>query len=327
MKALIYNTFGGPEVLEYGDMSDPVIGSNEVLIRMKAIGLNFADVYRRKGNYHLEGKPPYILGYEGAGIVEQVGADIQDIQIGDRLAFADVPFANAELVAVPYDKAIPLPEAISFEEASSVLLQGLTAHYLTKDSYAVKQNDIVLVHAAAGGVGQLLIQIAKLLGGKVIGLTSSEEKAVAAQEAGADVVFLYKDDWKSAVLNETNGKGVDVVYESVGSTLMDSFASTRIGGTVVFYGMAGGDPVSVDPRMLMDTSKTLTGGDLWNVLTSREERVARSSELFRWMEVGKVKVAKPTTFALHQGQEAHRYLESRQSTGKILLIPANGEAE
>lgn len=327
MKALIYNTFGGPDVLEYHDMPDPVIAPNEVLVRMKAIGLNFADVYRRKGNYHLEGKPPYILGYEGAGIVEQVGADIQGIQKGDRIAFADVPFANAELVAVPMDKAIPLPEAISFEEASSVLLQGLTAHYLTNDSYSVNKNDVVLVHAAAGGVGQLLIQITKLLGGKVIGLTSSEEKAEAANVAGADVVFLYKDDWKSAVLHETNGKGVDVVYESVGSTLMDSFAATRVGGTVVFFGMAGGDPVSVDPRMLMDTSKTLTGGDLWNVLTSREERVARSGELFRWMEEGKVKLAKPTTFALHEGQEAHRYLESRQSTGKILLIPSNGESK
>ncbi|PUB10459.1 quinone oxidoreductase [Paenisporosarcina sp. OV554] len=325
MKALVYNTFGGPEVLEYREIADPVIGPNEVLIRMKAIGLNFADVYRRKGNYHLAGQPPYILGYEGAGIVKQVGKDVHGIQVGDHLAFADVPFANAELVAVPLDKAIPLPDSISFEDASSVLLQGLTAHYLTKDSYAVKTNDVVLVHAAAGGVGQLLIQIAKLLGGKVIGLTSSKEKAMVAQEAGADNVFLYSDDWKLAVLEETNGKGVDVVYESVGSTLMDSFAVTRIGGTVVFYGMAGGDPVAIDPRMLMDTSKTLTGGDLWNVLTSLEQRVTRSSELFQWMEEGKVRVSKPTIFALHDGQEAHRYLESRKSTGKILLIPSNGE--
>jgi NADPH2:quinone reductase len=288
---------------------------------MKSIGLNFADIYRRKGNYHLAGKPPYILGYEGAGIVEQVGTKVEGIRLGDRIAFADVPFANAELVAVPEEKAIPLPKTISFEEASSVLLQGLTAHYLTKDSYSVQKKDVVLVHAAAGGVGQLLIQFAKLLGAKVIGLTSSKEKAVVAQEAGADVVFLYVDDWKLAVHEETNGKGVDVVYESVGSTLMDSFAATRIGGTVVFYGMAGGDPALVDPRMLMDTSKTLTGGDLWNVLTSREERVARSNELFHWMEEGKVTVSKPTTFSLRDGQEAHRYLESRKSTGKILLIP------
>lgn len=317
----MFKTFGGPEVLEYGDITDPTIGPDEILLSMKAIGLNFADIYRRKGNYHLAGEPPYILGYEGAGIVEETGANVQGISVGDRIAFADVPYANAELVAVPVEKAIPLPETISFADAASVLLQGLTAHYLTKDSYAVKKNDIVLVHAAAGGVGQLLVQIVKLLGGTAIGLTSSNEKAAAAKEAGADKVFLYQDDWKHKVLEETNGKGVDVVYESVGSTLQDSFEVTRTGGTVVFYGMAGGDPALVDPRMLMDTSKTLTGGDLWNVLTSREERVARSNELFRWIEAGKVRVSEPTVFALRDGQEAHRYLESRKSMGKILLIP------
>ncbi|MBS4212746.1 quinone oxidoreductase family protein [Neobacillus rhizophilus] len=321
MKALVFKTFGGPEVLEYGEVMDPVIGPDEILVRMKAIGLNFADIYRRKGNYHLAGEPPYILGYEGAGIVEKVGAEVQGISTGDRIAFADVPFANAELVAVPYEKLIPLPESISFKEAASILLQGLTAHYLTRDSYAVKNNDVVLVHAAAGGVGQLLVQIIKLLGGKVIGLTSSKEKVEAAKKVGADLVLQYRDDWKQKVLEETNGKGVDVVYESIGSTLMDSFAVTRIGGTVVFYGMAGGDPAPVDPRLLMDTSKTLTGGDLWNVLTSREERVTRSKELFRWIEEGKVKVSEPTTFALRDGQEAHRFLESRKSTGKILLLP------
>ncbi|MDQ6597690.1 quinone oxidoreductase family protein [Bacillus salipaludis] len=321
LKALVFNTYGGPEVLEYHEIMDPIIGPDQILVRMKAIGLNFADIYRRKGNYHLAGKPPYILGYEGAGIVEKVGAEVQGISLGDRIAFADVPFANAELVAVPYEKLIPLPELVSFEQAASILLQGLTAHYLTSDSYAVKNNDVILVHAAAGGVGQLLVQIVKLLGGRVIGLTSSLEKVEVIKKAGADFVALYKDDWKQKVLEVTNGKGVDIVYESVGSTLMDSFAVTRIGGTVVFYGMSGGDPVPVDPRMLMDASKTLTGGDLWNVLTSMEERITRSNELFRWIEEGKLKVSEPTTFALKEGQEAHRYLESRKSTGKILLIP------
>lgn len=321
MKALVFNTFGGPEVLEYSEVKEPVLNSDEILVRMQAIGLNFADIYRRKGNYHLVGQPPFILGYEGAGIVEQVGESIQGVKVGDRIAFADVPHANAELVAVPMDKAIPLPENISFNEAASVLLQGLTAHYLTKDSYKVKKNDVVLVHAAAGGVGQLLVQIVKLLGGKVIGLTSSIEKAESAKAVGADSVYLYHDDWKQKVLEETNGRGVDVVYESVGSTLEESFEATRIGGTIVFYGMAGGDPAPVDPRMLMDTSKTLTGGDLWNILISHEERVTRSNELFRWMEEGKVVVSKPKVFPLSDGQEAHQYLESRKSTGKILLIP------
>ena len=321
MKALVFNTFGGPEVLEYREIDHPMIGHEEILVNMKAIGLNFADIYRRKGNYHLSGKPPYILGYEGAGMVEKVGENVEGIKVGDRIAFADVPYANAEFVAVPFEKAIPVPESISLKDAAAVLLQGLTAHYLSRDSYAVKENDVVLVHAAAGGVGQLLVQIVNLLGGKVIGLTSSVKKAAAAKDARAETVFLYQDDWKKQVIEVTGGKGVDVVFDSVGSTLSDSFEVTRVGGTVVFYGMAGGDPAPVDPRMLMDTSKTLTGGDLWNVLTSRAERVARSKELFRWMDEGKVRVAEPAVFALKDGQEAHRHLESRKSTGKILLIP------
>ncbi|WP_391118381.1 quinone oxidoreductase family protein [Psychrobacillus sp. L3] len=321
MKALIFETFGGPEVLQYKDIAKPIIKENEVLVRTKAIGLNFADIYRRKGNYHLAGNPPFILGYEGSGIVEQVGVDATDWKVGDRIAFADVPFANAELVAVPMEKAIPLPNDLSFEIAASVLLQGLTAQYLTSDSYKVSAGDTILVHAAAGGVGQNLIQIGKLLGAKVIGLTSSLEKSEAAYSVGADHVFLYTDNWINEVKKVTSGVGVDAVYESVGSTLADSFDVTRIGGTVVFYGMSGGDPALVDPRMLMDTSKTLTGGDLWNVLTSLEERKKRSKQLFDWILEGEIKLKEPTTFSLQDGAEAHRLLESRKSVGKILLIP------
>ncbi|WP_391205538.1 quinone oxidoreductase family protein [Psychrobacillus sp. L4] len=321
MKALIFETFGGPEVLQYKDIAKPIIKENEVLVRTKAIGLNFADIYRRKGNYHLAGNPPFILGYEGSGIIEQIGEGIKNLKVGDRIAFADVPFANAEFVVVPMEKAIPLPDELSFETAASVLLQGLTAQYLTSDSYKVKAGDTILIHAAAGGVGQNLIQIGKLLGAKVIGLTSSLEKSEAAYSIGADHVFLYKDNWSTEVKEVTNGVGVDVVFESVGSTLADSFEVTRIGGTVVFYGMSGGDPALVDPRMLMDTSKTLTGGDLWNVLTSLEERKQRSKQLFDWILEGKIELKEPTTFSLQDGAEAHNLLESRKSVGKIILIP------
>jgi NADPH:quinone reductase len=321
MKALVFEKFGGPDVIHYQEIDSPVMGPDEVLIEMKAIGLNFADVYRRKGNYHLAGNPPYICGYEGAGIVKSVGSKVTGIEAGDRIAFADVPYANAELVAVPKEKAIPLPDDISYETAAALLLQGLTAHYLTRDSYAIKSGDTALIHAAAGGVGQLLVQIIKILGGTVIGLTSSEEKRQAALSIGADHMFLYSEDWKQQVKDVTEDNGADVVFESVGSTLMDSFEITRVGGTVVFFGMAGGDPVSVDPRMLMDTSKTLTGGDLWNVLTSHEERVSRSHELFGWIQEGKLKVSEPTAFPLSEGAKAHEYLGSRKSTGKILLIP------
>jgi NADPH:quinone reductase len=320
MKALVFEKFGGPDVLNYREINAPLFGPDDILLEMKAIGLNFADIYRRKGNYHLEGQPPYILGYEGAGIVKSIGSNVSNVKVGDRIAFADVPAANAELVAVPKDKAIPIPDGVSFESAASLLLQGLTAHYLTKDSFSVKKGDVALVHAAAGGVGQLLIQIIKLLGGTAVGLTSSEEKRQIALTAGAESVFLYSDNWKQQLMEMTSGKGVDVVYESVGSTLMNSFEVTRVGGTVVFFGMAGGDPVKVDPRMLMDTSKTLTGGDLWNVLTSYEERVTRSGELFKWIADGKVTISK-TVFPLNEGGKAHEYIESRKSTGKILLIP------
>lgn len=319
MKALTFSTFGSSAVLEYIDVPKPILNNDEILVEMRAIGLNFADVYRRKGNYHLKGNPPFIAGYEGAGIV--VNANNQPgFKIGDRIAFADVPFSNAELVAVPVANAIPLPNSISFETASTILLQGLTAHYLATDSHKTKKGETVLIHASAGGVGQFLTQISKLLGAKVIGLTSSKEKAEIALQNGADKVFLYSEDWKSQVLSFCPN-GVDVVYDSIGSTLSDSFEVTKNCGQVVFFGMAGGDPDFVNPRMLMDTSKTLTGGDLWSYLTSKEERIKRANQLFDWINSNQITIAEPTVFKLSEGKKAHDYLESRKSTGKIILIP------
>jgi NADPH2:quinone reductase len=322
MKALCLEKFGGPEVLQCRDLPDVQLQPGCMLVRMKAIGLNFADIYRRRGHYYLKGSSPYILGYEGAGVVEQVSGDVKCYKLGDRIAFADVPHANAEMVLVPQEHAIPLPDDITFETAASLLLQGLTAQYLTHDSYKLAAGEEVLVHAAAGGVGQLLVQISKLLGAKVIGLTSTEEKKIAALAAGADDVLLYSDPWAAKVIEwSTHAQGVDVVYDSVGSTLMDSFAAVKTKGSVVFYGMSGGDPAPVDPRMLMDTSKTLTGGDLWNHITSREERVSRAGRLFEWIRNGQLRLENPVKFLLSEGADAHRLLESRKSTGKILLVP------
>ncbi|MFC5451883.1 quinone oxidoreductase family protein [Paenibacillus aestuarii] len=322
MKALIFETFGGPEVLRYAEIPDPLLTPGTVLVRTQAIGLNFADIYRRRGNYHLSGQPPYILGYEGAGIVERVAEDVRDIQVGDRIAFADVPYANAELVAVPRERAVPLPADIAYEQAAGVLLQGMTAHYLVNDSYRVQPGDDILVHAAAGGVGQLLTQLCKIKGARVIGLTSTDAKRAIAQAAGADEVLLYGSDWTAGVLQwSADQQGVQAAYDSVGSTLMSSFAAVRTKGTVVFYGMAGGDPAPVDPRMLMDTSKTLTGGDLWNHVTSRENRIERARALFDLLRSGQLKTERFKRFALQDGAEAHKLLESRNSTGKILLIP------
>ncbi|AFD05766.1 quinone oxidoreductase family protein [Solitalea canadensis] len=318
MKALCFDRFGDADVLYYGEVADPNLKQGEVMVELKAIGLNFADVYRRKGNYHLKGNPPYIAGYEGAGVVINNNGSSK-FKIGDRVGFADVPFANAALVAVPETHLIPLPEKITFETAAASLLQGLTAQYLATDSHAVSQGEFVLIHAVAGGVGQLLTQICKLKGATVIGLTSSPEKAAIAHHAGVDEIFLYSENWVEKVINYT--KGVHITYDSVGSTLTNSFTATRDTGHVVFYGMSGGDPAPVDPRMLMDTSKTLTGGDLWSYLTSGEERIKRSNQLFEWIIAGQIKLDEPTKFRLSEGADAHRYLESRKSTGKILLIP------
>ena len=323
MKALYFNDFGAAEVLRYGELPEPEIKSGQALVKMHAVGLNFADVYRRRGNYHLAGKPPFILGYEGAGEIVAVGeTSPTDLKPGDRAAFADSPFANAELVAVDTEKLVKLPAAIDYETAAAAMLQGLTAHYLTNDSHRIKAGETALVHAAAGGVGLLLTQIIKIKDGKVLAVVSSEAKRTAALEAGADTAVLYNEDWvEEARKFGKNENGVDVVFDSVGTTLDASLAAVRTGGQVVFYGMAGGDPEKVDPRRLMDESKTLTGGDLWNVLTSGKERKCRSAELFSWITEGKLKVRIAKRFPLADTRAAHEFLESRAAIGKVLLIP------
>lgn len=305
MKALYFEHFGGPDVLRYGDVPDPRPREGFSLVRTSAIGMNFADVYRRRGNYHLAGQPPYIPGYEAAGSV--VGS-------GQRVAFADSPFANAQLVAVPNDKLIPLPDDISEEIAASLLLQGLTAHFLTHDSYRVGEGDVAVVHAAAGGVGLILTQLLRHAKAHVIAFASTPQKCEAARAHGADEAYTY-DDWPQ------RASGANVIYDAVGTTLDASISAVRVGGTVVMYGMAGGDPKAVNPRVLMDGSKTLTGGDLWNVLTSREQRVQRANELFDLVRSGALKVPVARRFALRDGAQAHAFLESRSAIGKVLLIP------
>jgi NADPH:quinone reductase len=319
MKALTFSSFGSPEVLQYIDVSVPTLKEDELLVQMKAIGLNYADVYRRQGNYHLKGEPPFIAGYEGAGVVANANC-INGFKIGDRICFADVPYSNAQMVAVSVNHAIPIASDISFETAAAVMLQGLTAQYLSQNSYAVKEDDKVLIHACAGGVGQLLAQICKMKNAIVIGLTSSKDKAAVAKQNGADEVFLYNDDWVKEI-REFTANGCDVVYESVGTTLLQSFEATKEKGTVVFFGFADGNPPHIDPRMLMDGSKTLVGGDLWSYLNSKDERIKRSKELFSWIASGKIKIPAPIIFALKDGKAAHELIESRKSTGKIVLIP------
>jgi NADPH2:quinone reductase len=322
MHALVFHEFGTADVLRHEQLPDPVPGPAQALVRMRAVGLNFADIYRRKGNYHLAGTPPWILGYEGAGEVVSAPAGC-GLAPGQPVGFADSPFSNAELCAVDVDKLIPLPEAITFETAAASLLQGLTAQYLCRDSYRVRAGDWAVVHAAAGGVGLLLTQILRHLGARVVAIASTEDKRQAAREAGAEHV-VATEGWVDAVKTATGGRGADVVYDSVGATLRDSLDAARIGGTVVFYGMAAGDPAPVDPRLLMDRSLTLVGGDLWNVLTSADERRVRAAELFGWIEAGVVRVRISRTHALRDGAAAHRELEGRGVIGKIVLLPCAG---
>lgn len=318
MRALFMDKFGGPEVLQWGERPDPVRATGQAVVRMHSVGLNFADVYRRNGNYHLSGTAPWILGYEGAGVIEQPAEGDLLFPVGTRVGFADMPQANAECVAVDLDKLIPLPDDIAFDTAAASLLQGLTAQYLVTDSYRVRRDDLAVVHAAAGGVGLLLVQMLKANGAKVLGVASSSQKQAAALAAGADAACGY-DQLPVQTKRWSHGRGADVVYDSVGRTLVDSLAAARIGGTVVFYGMAAGDPDLVDPRLLMDRSLTLTGGDLWNVLTSASIRRARAAALFAQIGNGQLRPNIAARFTLSDGAKAHAYLESRAAIGKVLL--------
>jgi NADPH:quinone reductase len=320
VKALCLDRFGEAALLALRELPDPPLRPGTARVRMKAIGLNFADIYRRRGNYTIEGSPPYVLGYEGAGIVEEVDV-AGEVKPGDRVGFADVARANADTVVAPVDRLVPLPHAISFDVAAASLLQGLTAQYLVNDSHRLATGESMLVHAAAGGVGLLLVQLGRMRGARVFGITSTRAKAVDAERAGADRVFLYDEDWGAAARAATGGRGVDIVYDSVGSTLDASLGAARTGGQVVFFGMAGGDPAPVAPRRLMDESKTLTGGDLWNVLTTREERLRRAAELFSWIEAGSLTITIAARLPLADGARAHELLEGRGTVGKILLVP------
>ena len=319
MRALVFNRFGGPEVLYSDELPDPIPGPGQALVKTRAIGLNFADVYRRQGRYHLVGSPPYIAGYEGAGVIESAPPG-SGLAPGDRVAWADAPMSNAEQVAVDVDRLIPLPDDIGFDTAAALLLQGLTAQYLVTDSHPLRAGETALVHAAAGGVGQLLVQLCKQRGARVIALASTEAKCEIARAGGADEAFTYGVGWVDEARRFGQG-GVDVVYDSIGTTLHASIDAARVGGTVVFYGFAGGDPPAIDPRLLMDGSKSITGGDLWNVLRHADDRRSRAAVLFEQVRAGALSVAIDSRFPLAEGAAAHARLESRLATGKVLLIP------
>lgn len=320
MKAVGFIDTGGAEVLHALELPRPVPAAHEAVVRTFAVGVNFADIYRRRGEYAVVPPSPYVLGYEGAGVVEEIGAQVRNVKVGDRVAFANVPRANAEFVSAPKTSLVRIPESVSFEQASGILLQGLTAHYLTHDSHALKQGETILVHSGASGVGLLLLQYSRRIGAHAIAVVSSDAKAEMALKAGASEVIVTeasKPDWKS----RAGRRAIDVVYDAVGSTLGDSLEVVRSRGKVVFYGWAGGLPALVDPRVLMSESKTLVGGDLWSYVGEASELKRRSEKVFGDLAAGVLELRIDRRFGLADAADAHRYLESRKSMGKVLLIP------
>lgn len=317
MNALYFEKFGDREVLQYGKIQRPKIKQDEILVKTEYIGLNFADIYRRRGEYHIEKHIPYINGYEAAGVVEAVGAKVKNQQIGETVLFVDVPFANAEYVAVPSDRAIRLPATIDSKLAASVGLQGLTADFLAHDLGQNIRDEKVFITGISGGVGQLLSQILIADGLAVYGSASSAEKKSLALAHGVREVFPSREtDWVESVEGQ-----FATVYDGVGSTLPQSLDLLKHRGKVVFFGMAGGAPIKVDPVTLMSESKSLLTGDLWDYLTSYQERKLRSERLFNYFEQGKIKISEPTVFSLADGKAAHEFLETGKSIGKVLLKP------
>jgi len=314
MKALVFDWFGPPDVLRYSDVARPEAGVGEVLVRTEFIGVNFADIYRRRGTYHIEPHSPYIDGYEAAGIVAEGPADLT----GRRVLFVDTPLANAEYVAVPVDHLIMLPDAVDTRLAATVGLQGLTADFLAHDLGRNLHGEQVFVTGVAGGVGQLLAQMLIADGAEVYGSASTPQKRQVALDLGVHQVWSSRD---TAWVADNQGR-FDTVYDGIGTTLAQSVQLVKPRGAVVFFGMAGGDPAPVDPLTLLAGSKRLLTGDLWDFLTCADERQSRAERLFKYLAEGAIRVSEPTVFRLANGREAHRLLESGTSTGKVLLRPA-----
>ncbi len=322
MKAVRVHQTGGVEALIYEEVQKPEPGEGEARVKIEASGVNFIDIYLRLGLYKRE--LPFTLGQEGGGIVDAVGPNVTDVKPGDRVAYAMVPGSYAEYAIVPVWKLVQIPQEVDIKEATAVMLQGLTAHYLTHSTYRLKQGETTLVHAAGGGTGQLIVQMAKLRGVRVIGTVSTEEKAALAREAGADEVIMYTQvDFETEVKRLTNNVGVDVVYDSVGKdTFEKSLGCLHPRGYLALFGQSSGPVSSFNPQILNSKgSLFLTRPTLGHYIANRTELLERANDLFNWMAVGKLKVRIDQTFPLAEVADAHQYLEDRNSKGKILLIP------
>lgn len=320
MKAIRVYKYGSPEVLTLEDIALPEPKQGEVRVKIEFSGINFVDIYQRKGLYPI--KLPFTLGQEAAGIVDKIADDVKDIKIGDRVAYTSALGSYAEYAIVPAWRLVKIPYGISTQYASAVMLQGMTAHYLAFSTYPLKAGDTALVHAAAGGVGLLLIQILKRIGAKVIGNVSTEQKANLARQAGADEVLLYtKIDWESEIKRLTNGKGVDVVYDGVGiETFEKSLNCLRPRGYMILFGQSSGPVPPVDLQILNTKGGLfITRPSLIQYTANRQELLWRANDLFQWMLKDDLKIKIDSIFPLEQAAKAHQKLESRNTAGKLLL--------
>ena len=322
MKAVRVHKYGGPEVLTMDDIPVPEPKAGEARVKIEAIGVNFIDIYQRTGLYPIQ--TPFTLGSEGAGVVDAVGSGVTEVRKGDRVAYSMVIGAYAEFAVVPAWRLVPVAVNVDAKSAACLMLQGMTAHYLAHSTYALKKGETALVHAAAGGVGLLLIQIAKQLGANIIGTVSTEAKAQLAKEVGADHVILYtQSDFLAEVKKLTENRGVNVVYDSVGQTTFDkSLDCLKPRGYLVLFGQSSGPVPPFDPgKLAAKGSLFLTRPSLAHYTLDRNELLNRSADLFNWTASGKLKLRIEKTFSLANAADAHRALEGRKTTGKVILLP------
>ena len=323
MKAIRVHALGGPEVLKYEDVPEPVLQPGEALVRVEAAGVNFIDIYQRMGVYKLQ--LPVTLGLEGSGTVQSVGEGVSGLKAGDRVAWTSIQGAYAELSAVPADRLVILPAGVTTKQGAAMMLQGMTAHYLACSTYPLKPGDVCLVHAGAGGVGLLLTQVAKLRGARVITTVSTPEKAHLSHDAGADRVVLYQDeDFEAAVKQFTDGRGVQVVYDSVGKTTVGkSINCLSRRGMLVLFGQSSGVVETLDPLVLSQKgSLFFTRPTLVHYIATRAELDERAADLLSWIAGGRLKLRTEFEFVLRDAALAHQALAARRTTGKVLLIPA-----
>jgi NADPH2:quinone reductase len=322
MRAIRVHEFGGPEAMKLEELPTPKPGEGQALVRIEAAGLNYIDVYQRGGAY--KNPLPYSLGLEGAGVAEAVGAGVTTVRVGDRVAWTGVPGSYATHNVVPADRLVALPAGVDSRAGAAAMLQGMTAHYLAHSTYPLKPGDACLVHAAAGGVGLLLCQMAKRAGARVIGTVSTEDKAKLAREAGAHDVILYsRQDFEAEVKRLTGGKGLQVVYDAVGrDTFEKSLNCLAPRGYMVLYGAASGPVAPLDPQVLNNKgSLYLTRPSLFHYIATRDDLMRRAGEVLGWIQKGELKLRIGATFPLAEAAQAHRDLEGRRTTGKVLLIP------